>query len=159
VAPHPNGKLLHSFRIIPDRGTWLEVQFDNNDLLYVYLDRRRRRRKFLITTLLRSIGFSADIDILNLFYEIRDLKVSKAARSREASARLCWSRTRLTRQQGVVARPVLSSRSPKPSSAPSRTHDIASIRVIDTVGRRGCDHPCPQEGPDPQRGGGPQGNL
>jgi DNA-directed RNA polymerase subunit beta len=34
----------------PDRGTWLEVQFDNNDLLYVYLDRRRRRRKFLITT-------------------------------------------------------------------------------------------------------------
>src|SRR5271157_340286 len=54
VTPHPNGKLLHSFRIIPDRGTWLEVQFDNNDLLYVYLDRRRRRRKFLITTLLRT---------------------------------------------------------------------------------------------------------
>ena len=42
-------------------------------------DRRRRRRKFLITTLLRSIGFSADIDILNLFYEIRDLK-ARAAR-------------------------------------------------------------------------------
>jgi len=51
VTPHPNGKPLHSFRIIPDRGTWLEVQFDNNDLLYVYLDRRRRRRKFLITTI------------------------------------------------------------------------------------------------------------
>jgi DNA-directed RNA polymerase beta subunit len=42
------------------------VQFDNNDLLYVYLDRRRRRRKFLITTLLRAIGFSNDIDLLNL---------------------------------------------------------------------------------------------
>src|SRR5215213_6325350 len=69
---------LHSFRIIPDRGTWLEVQFDNNDLLYVYLDRRRRRRKFLITTLLRAIGYSSDIDLLNLFYEIKDLKVSKA---------------------------------------------------------------------------------
>src|SRR5580658_7961958 len=69
---------LHRSRIIPDRGTWLEVQFDNNDLLYVYLDRRRRRRKFLITTLLRSIGYSSDIDILNLFYEIKDLKVSKA---------------------------------------------------------------------------------
>src|ERR1700689_2106924 len=77
-TPHPNGKLLHSFRIIPDRGTWLEVQFDNNDLLYVYLDRRRRRRKFLITTLLRAIGHSSDIDILNLFYEIKDLKVPKA---------------------------------------------------------------------------------
>mgnify|MGYP001019270582 CR=1 FL=1 len=78
VTPHANGKPLHSFRIIPDRGTWLEVQFDNNDLLYVYLDRRRRRRKFLITTLLRAIGYSSDIDLLNLFYEIKDLKVSKA---------------------------------------------------------------------------------
>ena len=57
VTTHPNGKLLHSFRIIPDRGTWLEAQFDNNDLLYVYLDRRRRRRKFLITTLLRAVGY------------------------------------------------------------------------------------------------------
>jgi DNA-directed RNA polymerase subunit beta len=35
------------------------VQFDNNDLLYVYLDRRRRRRKFLITTLLRAVGYSS----------------------------------------------------------------------------------------------------
>ena len=43
VTPHPNGKPLHSFRIIPDRGTWLEVQFDNNDLLYVYLDPRVQR--------------------------------------------------------------------------------------------------------------------
>jgi DNA-directed RNA polymerase subunit beta len=44
TSQHLNGKLLHSFRIIPDRGSWLEVQFDTNDLLYVYLDRRRRRR-------------------------------------------------------------------------------------------------------------------
>ena len=40
-------KLLHSFRVIPDRGSWLEVQFDTADLLYIYLDRRKRRRKFL----------------------------------------------------------------------------------------------------------------
>ncbi|MFP4673188.1 MAG: DNA-directed RNA polymerase subunit beta, partial [Opitutales bacterium] len=39
---HTSGKVLHAYRIIPDRGTWLEVQFDQNDLLYVYLDRRRR---------------------------------------------------------------------------------------------------------------------
>jgi hypothetical protein len=38
---HLNGKVLYSFRIIPDRGSWLEVQFDTNDLLYVYLDRRK----------------------------------------------------------------------------------------------------------------------
>ncbi len=66
---HTTGKVLYSFRIIPDRGTWIEVQFDPNDLIYVYLDRRRRRRRFLITTFLRALGFSKDIDILNLFYK------------------------------------------------------------------------------------------
>src|SRR4029077_1799207 len=49
VTHHLNGKLLHSFRVIPDRGSWLEVQFDTADLLYIYLDRRKRRRKFLAT--------------------------------------------------------------------------------------------------------------
>ena len=42
---HVNGKVLYSFRIIPDRGSWIEVQFDTSDLLYIYLDRRKRRRK------------------------------------------------------------------------------------------------------------------
>ena len=46
------------------------------------LDRRRRRRKFLITTLLRAIGYSSDIDLLNLFYEIKDLKVANDLRGR-----------------------------------------------------------------------------
>ena len=65
---HTTGKILYSYRIIPDRGTWIEVQFDPNDLIYVYLDRRRRRRRFLITTFLRALGFSTDLDILKLFY-------------------------------------------------------------------------------------------
>jgi DNA-directed RNA polymerase subunit beta len=74
---HLNGRWLYGFRIIPDRGTWLEVQFDTNDLLYVYLDRRRRRRKFLATTLLRVIGFPNDEDILKLFYQIEELKLKE----------------------------------------------------------------------------------
>jgi DNA-directed RNA polymerase subunit beta len=73
---HLNGKVLYSFRIIPDRGSWLEVQFDTNDLLYIYLDRRKRRRKFLATTFLRSIGFSGDGDIIKLFYTIEKLKLT-----------------------------------------------------------------------------------
>jgi len=68
TSQHLNGRWLFGFRIIPDRGTWLEVQFDTNDLLYVYLDRRRRRRKFLATTLLRVIGYPTDEDILKIFY-------------------------------------------------------------------------------------------
>ncbi len=73
---HLNGKILYGFRIIPDRGSWLEVQFDTNDLLYVYLDRRRRRRKFLATTFLRAIGYPTDEDIIKEFYQIEKLKLN-----------------------------------------------------------------------------------
>ncbi|MBK8479483.1 MAG: DNA-directed RNA polymerase subunit beta [Opitutaceae bacterium] len=135
VATHPNGKLLHSFRIIPDRGTWLEVQFDNNDLLYVYLDRRRRRRKFLITTMLRAIGYSSDIDILNLFYEIKDLKVSKALDIENVSV-LVLVEDVIDAQQGVVL-----ARAFEPlTKAIVRTfekHEITTMRVIDTAGDEG----------------------
>ena len=54
---HTSGRTLYSYRIIPDRGSWLEVQFDINESIFIYLDRKRRRRKFLITTLLRAIGY------------------------------------------------------------------------------------------------------
>ena len=73
---HVNGKLLHSFRIIPDRGTWLEVQFDTNDLLYVYLDRRRRRRKFLATTFLRALGLGTNEQLVQYFYPLEKLKLT-----------------------------------------------------------------------------------
>jgi DNA-directed RNA polymerase subunit beta len=70
-----NGKVLYSFRIIPDRGSWLEVQFDTNDLLYIYLDRRKRRRKFLATTFLRAIGYGSDEQIIKVFYQIEKLSL------------------------------------------------------------------------------------
>ena len=76
TSVHTNGKILHGFRIIPDRGSWIEVQFDTSDLLYVYLDRRKRRRKFLATTFLRTLGYPNDEDIINLFYKTEDLKLS-----------------------------------------------------------------------------------
>ena len=65
---HSSGRTLFSYRVIPDRGSWLEVQFDINDLIYIYLDRRRRRRKFLVTTFLRAIGYSSNKDILEATY-------------------------------------------------------------------------------------------
>src|SRR5262245_14590540 len=75
---HPNGKLLYSFRIIPDRGSWYEAQFDTSDLLYVYLDRKKRRRKFLTTTFFRALGYGTDADILKLFYSIEELTIKEA---------------------------------------------------------------------------------
>src|SRR5580765_855170 len=88
ATQHPNGKMLHSFRIIPDRGSWYEAQFDTSDLLYVYLDRKKRRRKFLTTTFFRALAFldtdekkkgtGSDADILKMFYEIEELTVREA---------------------------------------------------------------------------------
>jgi len=98
ATQHPNGKMLHSFRIIPDRGSWYEAQFDTSDLLYVYLDRKKRRRKFLTTTLFRALAFLAvdekekpkkdeektrgtDEEILKLFYNIEELTIKEAEKS------------------------------------------------------------------------------
>ena len=88
---HLNGKILYSFRLIPDRGSWLEVQFDTNDLLYVYLDRRKRRRKFLATTFLRAIGFGSDEEIIKLFYTIDELKLSEKLEDEEISTKILIS--------------------------------------------------------------------
>ena len=98
---HTSGKTLHAFRIIPDRGTWLEVQFDQNDLLYVYLDRRRRRRKFLLTTLLRAMGYSSDAEILNLFYTLDEIDVVDAL-NRESVSNLVLTEDIVDADQGVV---------------------------------------------------------
>ena len=85
---HLNGKVLFSFRIIPDRGSWLEVQFDTNDLLYIYLDRRKRRRKFLATTFLRAIGYGSDEDIIKLFYTVEELALSEKLEEEEIGTKV-----------------------------------------------------------------------
>lgn len=85
---HLNGKLLYGFRVIPDRGSWMEVQFDTSDLLYVYLDRRKRRRKFLATTFLRALGYPSDQDIINLFYTVENLRLSENLDEEEISTKV-----------------------------------------------------------------------
>ncbi|MBR1953132.1 MAG: DNA-directed RNA polymerase subunit beta [Lentisphaeria bacterium] len=73
---HTSGRTLYSYRIIPDRGSWMDVQFDTNDCILIYLDRRRRRRKFYITTFLRTIGYPTNKDILSEVYEVKKFTLS-----------------------------------------------------------------------------------
>jgi DNA-directed RNA polymerase subunit beta len=80
---HPNGKKLFSGRIIPYRGSWVEFKFDINDILYVHID---SRRKLPVTTLLRAVGYSADEDILRLFYTLEELP-AKGKKSEKALER------------------------------------------------------------------------
>ena len=130
VTPHTNGKLLHSFRVIPDRGTWLEVQFDNNDLLYVYLDRRRRRRKFLITTLLRAVGYSSDIDILNLFYEIEEMPTADAL-AKDNVSQYVLVEDAIDAEKGVVIARAFEPLT-KAIVREFETHGIHALKLIDT---------------------------
>ncbi|MDF1610994.1 DNA-directed RNA polymerase subunit beta [Melioribacteraceae bacterium 09-Me] len=69
---HPNGTPIYSARIIPFRGSWVEFATDINNIMYVYID---RRKKFPATTLLRAIGYESEESILRLFDLIEDVSV------------------------------------------------------------------------------------
>lgn len=70
---HPSGKRLFSARIIPYRGSWVEFSLDVNDVMFVNID---SRRKIPATTFLRALGYSADEDIVKLFYQIEKEEIS-----------------------------------------------------------------------------------
>jgi DNA-directed RNA polymerase subunit beta len=72
---HPKGMILSAFRIIPYRGSWLEAAFDINDLIHVYVDRKKRRRKILATTFIRALGYSTDADIIEEFFTVTESRV------------------------------------------------------------------------------------
>ena len=63
-STHPNGTKIYSARVIPFKGAWMEFATDINNVMYAYID---RKKKFPVTTLLRSIGYETDKDILELF--------------------------------------------------------------------------------------------
>ncbi len=71
---HPNGARIWSSRVIPMRGAWLEFTTDINNMLWVYID---RKKKFFATTLLRALGYEKNEDILNLFDQVEEVTLSK----------------------------------------------------------------------------------
>ncbi len=71
---HSNGTQLYSARIIPFKGSWMEFTTDINNVMYAYID---RKKKLPITTLLRAIGFESDKDILDIFELAEEVKVNK----------------------------------------------------------------------------------
>ena len=144
-TPHTSGKSLFSFRIIPDRGTWLECQFDQNDLLYVYLDRRRRRRKFLITTLLRALGFGTDHEILNFFFDIQDLDIHQAVEM-ESVSRLVLVEDLVDGERGVVLARSFEPLTKTVVRAIEKA-GIHSVRVIDTTEDEGAIIRCLKKDP------------
>ena len=73
---HANGTKLYSARVIPFKGSWIEFSSDINGVMYAYID---RKKKLPVTTLLRTIGYERDKDILEIFDLAEEVKVSKSA--------------------------------------------------------------------------------
>ena len=82
---HANGVQLYSARIIPFKGSWIEFTTDINNVMYAYID---RKKKLPVTTLLRAIGYETDKDILEIFGLAQEIKVSKAALKKMVGSKL-----------------------------------------------------------------------
>jgi len=86
---HANGTKLYSARVIPFKGSWIEFATDINQVMYAYID---RKKKLPVTTLLRAIGYENDKDILEIFDLADEIKVNKTqlkkARGRKLAARV-----------------------------------------------------------------------
>ena len=91
---HPNGTKIHSARVIPFKGAWMEFATDINNVMYAYID---RKKKFPVTTLLRAIGFDNDKAILDLFNLADEVEATKKnltdALGRKLAARVLRSWT------------------------------------------------------------------
>jgi DNA-directed RNA polymerase subunit beta len=84
-STHPNGTKIYSARVIPFKGAWMEFATDINNVMYAYID---RKKKFPVTTLLRSIGFENDKDILNLFGMADEVKADRKSLEANIGRRL-----------------------------------------------------------------------
>ena len=83
---HPNGTMMYSARIIPFRGSWVEFATDINNVMYAYID---RKKKFPVTTLLRALGYSSDDEILNLFDMVEEVDAHKVSLKDFVDRKVC----------------------------------------------------------------------
>ena len=95
---HANGTPLYSARIIPFKGSWIEFATDINNVMYAYID---RKKKLPVTTLLRAIGFESDKDILEIFDLAEEYKVSKASMKKVLGRKMAGHVVK-TRQEDYV---------------------------------------------------------
>ncbi|MBI4417237.1 MAG: DNA-directed RNA polymerase subunit beta, partial [Ignavibacteriales bacterium] len=83
---HPNGTMMYSARIIPFRGSWVEFSTDINNVMYAYID---LKKKFPVTTLLRALGYSSDDAILELFDVVEEVDASKVSLKEFVGRTIC----------------------------------------------------------------------
>ena len=97
-STHANGTKLYSARIIPFRGSWIEFATDINNVMYAYID---RKKKLPVTTLLRAIGFESDKDIVEIFDLAEEITVNKTNLSKVIGRKLAGRVMRSTHEDFV----------------------------------------------------------
>ena len=110
-STHPNGQRLISSRIIPFRGSWVEFTVDIHDIIYVYID---KKKKFPATALLRAFGYGSNSDILRLFFAVRELDLTKKregrAENREVIGAIVAQTITLAGEEAIVDAPKLKTK-------------------------------------------------
>ncbi len=133
---HANGKPLVSVRIIPDRGNWIEIMFDTNDVMWCFMDQRRRRRKFIATTLLRAFGYGSDEKIMKLFYSFRKLPTKMRYTERDLRQLVMKDDLIDTESEVVIARrfePVTPAMMEQAAAAGVSEVDVVDVAVDNGV--------------------------
>src|SRR5438445_11129656 len=153
--------MLHSFRIIPDRGSWYEAQFDTSDLLYVYLDRKKRRPTFLGTPFFRALALldsetkggkeapdknrGSDEEILKLFYDIEELSVKEAEKLDDLANKVLIEDA-VDEEKGLV---VARAFEPLSKAVVKQIAElgVTKIKIVDTTADEGIVIKCMKKDP------------
>jgi DNA-directed RNA polymerase subunit beta len=119
---HPNGSRLHSARIIPFRGSWVEFSLDINDICYVHID---KKKKFPATALLRAFGYGTNEELYNLFFTTRSVSLKKA--HFEPGSEL---------EGSVLAEEIVDQESGEILLELGAELDVAALKLLQRAGRR-----------------------
>ncbi|MDP3804512.1 MAG: DNA-directed RNA polymerase subunit beta [Candidatus Omnitrophota bacterium] len=138
--PHPSGKNIYSARIIPYRGAWVEFEFDMNDVLYVYVD---RRRKFLATALLRVFGYSTDESIVKALCGIDAHEITRSAQLEKMAGLILAKDVTESHTNTVIAQkydPITKDVAERIWSSSVRKVETVSNNVIEIINTLKKDH-------------------
>jgi DNA-directed RNA polymerase subunit beta len=131
-STHPNGQRLISARIIPFRGSWVEFTVDIHDVIYVHID---KKKKFPATALLRAFGYSANKDVYDLFFGVRELDLTRVREGRQDMREVQGA---IIAEELVLAGQEIAADAPKPKTKKARAEREAlenelTVRVGDEL--------------------------
>ena len=141
VKPHSGGKVFYYSRIIPNRGSWIDFEFDQKDLLHVRID---RRRKIPVTVLLRALKYTGE-ELLDFFYHREKILLRKGKFSKEISKDVLVGQKATSDILDPETHKVIVKKHRRITDASYKKLELAKINTI-SDGGRGCSRKIPGKG-------------